>query len=208
MRKIDVPRRFLLSLLHGFLRLMRLFIVLMLGYLLQVCVMPRFPIAGVTPNLLFAVIAIVTVGYGRLRALWAGAFYGIIMETMLPTVQLLNLALYPIAALFASAFFADRSETQLEYERSLGRPGRNWNPYLRTPLCCMVGVLIYETVNIAYMYLGGNSPTSDMLGRAFVNIFYSTGLSLALAWPVRRFLGFRKVHEEDPAKMRFGYQAR
>lgn len=200
--------RMLSSILHAFLRQLRLLLVLLLGYLLQVCVMPYFPIRGVTPSLIFAVIAIITVGYGRLRALWAGAFYGIVMETMLPTIQLVNLALYPITALFCSAFFADRSETQLEYERSLGRPGRNWNPYLRTPLCCMLGVFIYEVVNIAYMYLGGNPLTGDILGRAAVNILYSTGLSLVLAWPVRRFLGFRKIREENPAAMRFGYQER
>ena len=199
-------RRVLLSLLHAFLRQLRLLIVLLLGYLVQVCVMPYFPIRDVTPSLVFAIIAIITVGYGRLRAFWAGAFYGIILETMLPTIQLVNLALYPIAALFSSAFFADRSETQLEYERSLGRPGRNWNPYLRTPLCCMLGVFIYEVVNIAYMYLGGNPPTQDTLGRAAVGILYSTGLCLVLVWPIRRFLGFRRLREEDPAAMRFGYQ--
>ena len=198
--------RLLSSLWHGFLRQLRLLIVLMLGYLFQVCVMPSFPIADVTPSLIYAIIAIVTVGYGKLRALWAGAFYGIILETMMPTISLFNLALYPISALFCSAFFSDRSETQLEYERSLGRPGRNWNPYLRTPLCCMLNVLIYEVVNIAYMYLGGNPPTPDVLGRAAVNILYSTALCMALAWPVRRVLGFRRLREENPAAMRFGYQ--
>ena len=199
-------REALLSLLHALLRQTLLLGVLLLGYLLQVCVMPSFPIAGVTPNLIFAFIAIITVGYGKLRALWAGAFYGIVLETMMPTVNLLNLALYPIVSLFTSAFFSDRSETQLEYERSQGRPGRNWNPYLRTPLCCMVCVLIYEIVNIAYIYLGGNLPTPEMLGRAAVNILYSSGLSLLLAWPVRRILGFRKLTDENPAAMRFGYQ--
>ena len=201
-------RKLLSSLWHAFLRQLRLLFVLLLGYLLQVCVMPSFPIADVTPSLIFAVIAIVTVGYGRIRALWAGAFYGIILETMMPSISLFNLALYPIAALFCSAFFADRSETQLEYERSLGRPGRNWNPYLRTPLCCMLNVLIYEIVNITYMYLGGNPPTPDVLGRAAVNILYSTALCMALAWPIRRFLGFRRLKEENPATMRFGYQQR
>lgn len=200
--------RVLASLWHAFLRQLRLFIVLMLGYLFQVCVLPSVSIAGVTPSLIIAIIAIVTVGYGRLRALWVGAFYGILLETMLPTINLLNLGLYPISALFCSAFFADRSETQLEYERSLGRPGRNWNPYLRTPLCCMVNVLVYEVVNIAYMYLGGNLVTGDMLGRAFVNMATTTALCMLLAWPVRRFLGFRKIREENPAAMRFGYQQR
>ena len=199
-------RSLLLSLLHGFLRQLRLLIVLMLGYLFQVCVMPSVPISDVTPSLIYAVIAIITVGYGKLRALWAGAFYGILLETMMPTINLFNLALYPISALFCSAFFSDRSETQLEYERNLGRPGRNWNPYLRTPLCCAMNVLIYEIVNIAYMYLGGNPPTQDTLGRAVVGILYSTGLCLVLVWPIRRFLGFRRLREENPAAMRFGYQ--
>ena len=38
------------------------------GYLFQVCVMPYVKIGGVSPNLLFAVIGIVTVAYGKLRA--------------------------------------------------------------------------------------------------------------------------------------------
>lgn len=198
--------RKLVSILFAFLRLLRLFAVLLLGYLLQVCVMPSFPIGDVTPSLIFAIIAIITVAYGRLRALWAGAFYGILLEVMMPSIRLFNFALYPISALFCSAFFADRSETQLEYERSLGRPGRNWNPYLRTPLCCMLNVLIYEIVNIAYMNLGGNPLTSDMLGRAVINILYSTALSMVLAWPLRHLLGFRRIREENPAAMRFGYQ--
>ena len=103
-------RELLSSLWHAFLRQLRLLFVLLMGYLLQVCVLPSFPIANVTPSLIFAVIAIVTVGYGRIRALWAGAFYGIILETMMQTISLFNLALYPIAALFCSAFFADRSD--------------------------------------------------------------------------------------------------
>ena len=186
------------SLLHASLRQLRLLIVLMLGYLLQVCVVPYLSISDVTPHLIFAVIAIITVGYGRLRALWAGCFYGIVMEVMLPSVNLLNLALYPISALFCSAFFADKSETQLEYERSNGKPGRNTSPYLRTLGCCALNVLIYEIVNVFYMYLNGS--------RCLINILFTTLLALVLALPVRRFLGFKKVEVENPAEMRFGYQ--
>jgi len=193
------------SLWHAFLRQLRLFAVILLGYLLQVCVMPYFQISDVTPSLIFAVISIVTVGYGRIRALWVGAFYGIVLEVMLPSVDLLNLVLYPVSALFCSAFFADKSETQLEYERSTGKPGRNVSPYLRTLGCCAVNVLIYEIVNVFYMYLGGSSLSMAIVGRSLVNILYSTGLAGLLALPVRRFLGFRKPEAEDPARMRFGY---
>lgn len=194
------------SLWHAFLRQLRLFVVVLLGYLLQVCVMHYFPISDVTPSLIYAVVAIVTVGYGRIRALWVGAFYGIVLEVMLPSIDLLNLALYPVSALFCSAFFSDKSETQLEYERSNGKPGRNVSPYLRTLGCCAVNVLIYEIVNVFYMYLGGSSLSPDVFGRSIVNILYSTGLAGLLALPVRRFLGFRKPEAENPARMRFGYQ--
>ncbi len=194
------------SLWHASLRQLRLFVVILLGYLMQVCVMPYFQISDVTPSLIFAVISIVTVGYGRIRALWVGAFYGIVMEVMLPSIDLLNLALYPVSALFCSAFFADKSETQLEYERSSGKAGRNVSPYLRTLGCCAVNVLIYEIVNVFYMYLSGSSLSPDIFGRSIVNILYSTGLAGVLALPVRRFLGFRKPEAENPARMRFGYQ--
>lgn len=199
---------FIISLFHALLRQLRLLTVLLLGYLVQVCIMPSLQVGDVTPNLLFAVVAIITVGYGKLRALWAGAFYGIILESMMPTITLFNLALYPIASLFSSAFFADQSETKLEYERSQGKPGRNRNPYLRTPLCCALCVAIYEIVNIAYMYLSGSPITQAVLGRSVVNVLTSTALSLLLSWPVRRFLGFRPLQEENPAAMRFGYQQR
>ncbi|MGN0763286.1 MAG: hypothetical protein ACI4MK_07850, partial [Aristaeellaceae bacterium] len=86
----------------------KFFLVVLLGYLFQVCVMPYFSVGGVTPSLLFAVIAILTVGYGRLRALWVGGFYGIVMETMLSSLSMLNLLLYPLDAVFCSIFFADK----------------------------------------------------------------------------------------------------
>ena len=64
MKKRDSSRRYI------WLQV-KFFLVIALGYLLQVCVMPYVSIGGVTPSLIYAVIAILTVGYGRLRALWA-----------------------------------------------------------------------------------------------------------------------------------------
>lgn len=194
------------SLWHAALRQLRLLAVLVLGYLFQVCVMPYFSYNSVTPSLIYPLIAIVTVGYGRIRAFWVGAFYGIILETMAPTIELLNMALYPVSALFCSVFFADKSETRLEYERSIGKPGRNASPYLRTLGCCALNVLIYEIVNVFYMYLGGSTLTVAMFGRSLINILYSTLLALLIVWPVRRFLGFRRPAVENPAAMRFGYR--
>ncbi len=203
----------------------KFFLVILLGYLFQVCVMPYVEFGDVTPSLLYVVIAIVTVGYGKLRALWAGGFYGIVMETMLPGLPMLNLLMYPIGAVFVSIFFADKSEKKLEEERSIGRPltrshdflsvlsaigdritgapGQNANPYIRTPLCAAVNVLIYEVINLVYIYLGGTIPMGDHYSRAFTNILATTIMTIVLMYPVRRFLGFRKPESAKKPNVRY-----
>ncbi|MGN1019372.1 MAG: hypothetical protein ACI4O7_03285 [Aristaeellaceae bacterium] len=204
---------------------LKFFLVVLLGYLFQVCVMPYFSVNSVTPSLLFAVVAILTVGYGRLRALWVGGFYGIVMETMLASLSMLNLLLYPLDALFCSIFFADKSDKKLEEERSIGRaavrkhdlrarlsslvdavrgaPGQNANPYIRTPLCAGMNVLIYEVVNLIYIYLGGTVLTQTHYMRSLTNILLTVLLTVVLMLPVRRFLGFRKPVQEKRPVVRY-----
>ena len=200
----------------------KFFLVVLLGYLVQVCVMPYFSVGDVTPNLLFAIVAILTVGYGRLRALWAGGFYGIVMETMLSSLSMLNLLLYPLDAVFCSIFFADKSDKKLEEERGIGRtavrkhdlrarlgslgdvvrgaPGQNASPYIRTPLCAGMNVMIYEIVNLVYIYLGGTVLVRAHYMRSLTNIALTVLLTMVIMLPVRRFLGFRKpVQEKRPA---------
>ena len=179
----------------------KFFLVVLLGYLLQACVMPYLKVGGVTPSLLLAVVAIVTVGYGRLRALWVGAIYGILTETMMPTLTLLNLALYPVSAAFMSMFFADKSEKRLEYERSLGKAGRNVNPYLRTLGCAAMNVLLYEIVNVFYMYLSGAELSMTMLYDSLADVLGTTALTAVIMLPVQRFLGFRRLRRE-PERVR------
>ena len=106
----------------GFIRKYTVFVLLtFLGYFSEVCVMPYVKIFGVTPNLLYAVIGIVTVAYGKLRAFWVGLIYGILMQIMLPSVTMLNLALYPLSTLFCSFAFADKPLKTLEYERATNK---------------------------------------------------------------------------------------
>lgn len=188
------------------IRQVKLFIVVMLGYLFQVSVLPYFKIWGIVPSLLCAVIAIVTVGYGKLRALWVGLFYGILMETLLPTVPLLNLMFYPICALFCSVFFADKSSARLQYERSTGKAGRNTSPYLRTLLCAMLNVTIYEVVNVVYMYLNDTALTAAQVQKSLSDILLTTVMTGIIMVPVRKLLGFVKPRAENPEEMRFGYR--
>lgn len=184
--------RVVLSILKAAQLQLRFFLAILLGYLLQVCVMPYLRVGPVTPSLLFAVIAVLTVGYGKLRALWVGAIYGILTETMQATLPLLNLVLYPLSALFCSVFFADKTDKRLEYERSVDKRTGNLNPYLRTLLCAAVNVFIYEVVNVTYIYLGGAPLTAALFGKALLDVVASTLLTGIIVLPLRRFLGFKK----------------
>ena len=171
----------------GFIRKYALLLILtFVGYLLEVCVMPYVKIFSVTPNLLYVVIGIVTVAYGKLRAFWVGLVYGILMQIMIPSVTYLNLALYSLTTLFCSFAFADKPLKTLEYERVINRQRKELPPWLRTVLCTMLNTLIYEVVQITYIYLGGNTLTADHFLRAFICILSTGLLSLLLMFPLRR----------------------
>ena len=187
-------------------RQIKLILVILLGYLCQVSVMPYFRVGSVTPSLIIAVTAIVTVGYGLLRGLWTGMFYGIVMEIMLPTVPILNLLFYPISALFCALFFADRSEAQLQYRRSIGRRGRNTSPLLRTVLFALVNVAVYEIVNLVYMYLSGASITATLIQRGLTDVLATTALTVLIMVPVRKLLGFRKTEDAQAPVLRFDHR--
>ncbi len=185
------------------LRQLKLFLVVFLGYLTHVTIMPYISVNGVSPSMLLAVIALVVVGYGPLRGLWVGAFYGIVMEVMLPNVQMMNLLFYPVASLFVSLFFADKSAGRLQYERTVGKAARNRSPLLRTVLCAVMLVVAYETVNIVYMYLAGGVFNLSIFRRALTDVVLTTTITAVIMLPVRSFLGFRKVEDAAPAPLRF-----
>ena len=170
----------------GFVRKYVVFLFLVFsGYFLEVCVMPYIKIFGVTPNLLYVVIGIVTVAYGKLRAFWVGLIYGILMQTMLPSVTFLNLALYSLSSLFCSFAFADKPLKTLEYERVVNRQRREMPPWLRTVLCTMLNTLIYETVQITYIYLGGSALTVSHFLRGITDVILTSVLCLILQFPIR-----------------------
>ena len=187
-------------------RQLKLILAILLGYLCQVAVMPYFRVGGITPSLLIATTAIVTIGYGLLRGLWTGMFYGIVMEIMLPTVPMLNLLFYPISALLCAAFFADRSEAQLQYQRSIGKRGRNISPLLRTTLFALVNTLLYEIVNLVFMYLSGAEITAKLIQRGLTDVLATTALTAVIMVPVRKLLGFRKKEEERAPELRFDHR--
>ncbi len=191
---------------QALMRQVKLILVILVGYLGHVSIMPYLRFGDVTPSLLIATTAIVTVGYGMLRGLWTGMFYGIVMEIMLPTVPMLNLLFYPITALLCGVFFADRSEAQLQYARSIGKRGRNISPLLRTVLFAALNVVIYDAVNLVYMYLSGADLTGALIQRGLTDVLATTGLTAVIMIPVRKLLGFRKKEEASAPEMRFDHR--
>ena len=166
--------------------------LVMLGYLIHVCVMPYFKIGGVTPHLMIAVLSVITVAHGRLRAYWTGCIYGIITETMRPTLPFFNLFMYPVLSLVSGLLFADKSEKRLEAERSMNQAARNVHPYIRTPLCSAVLMLLHEIVNVGYIYIGGTDLTGGHINRALTGVIVAVGLTLIIMIPARRLLGLSK----------------
>jgi len=173
----------------GFLRrYLALAFMVVFGYLFHVCVLPYFRPFGISPSLLFVVIGVVTVAYGKLRAFWVGLIYGLLMETMLPAAPMVNLALYPISTLFCSFAFADKSLKTIEYERATSRKNRELPPWLRTVLCTALNTLIYEVVNVTYIYLRGTPLSALHFLRAFGDIILTSLLCLLLLFPLRRLI--------------------
>ena len=173
----------------GFVRKYTFLLLLtVFGYFFEVCVMPYVKIFGVTPNLLYVVIGIVTVAYGKLRAFWVGLVYGLLMQIMMPSVTYLNLALYSLTTLFCSFAFADKPLKTLEYERVVNRERKELPAWLRTVLCTMLNTLIYEVVQITYIYLGGSPLTLRHFLRGIADVILTGLLCLVLQYPLRRIL--------------------
>ena len=173
----------------GFLRrYLALFGLIIFGYLFEVCVIPYFRPFGIAPNLLYVIIGIVTVAYGKLRAFWAGLIFGLLMEIMLPTVPFVNLVVYPVTTLFCSFAFADKPLKTLEYERATNKKTRELPAWFRTVLCTAANTLIFETVNVTYIYLGGSALTVSHFLKAFAGVVLTSLLCLALLFPCRRLI--------------------
>ena len=173
----------------GFVRRYAAFVLItVFGYLCEVCIMPYIRPFGISPNLLFVVIGIVTVAYGKLRAFWVGVIYGLLMEIMLPSVTFVNLAMYPVSTLFCSFAFADKPLKTLEYERATNKKKKEMPAWQRTVLCTALNTLVYEVINLTYIYIGGNALTFMHILKSVGNVLLTSLLCLILLVPLRRLI--------------------
>ena len=178
----------------GFFRRYLVFVLIIIfGYLFQVCVIPYIRPFGISPNMLYVVIGIITVAYGKLRAFWAGLIYGLLMEIMLSSVPFLNLVIYPVTTLFCSFAFADKPLKTIEYERATNKKPKELPAWLRTVLCTALNSLIFEIVNVTYIYLGGTRLTFYHFIKAFAGVILTSLLCFILLFPLRRLILGRKT---------------
>lgn len=174
-------------------RYLAFILITIFGYLFQVCVIPYIRPFGISPNLLYVIIGIITVAYGKLRAFWVGLIYGLLMEIMLSSVPFLNLVIYPVTTLFCSFAFADKPLKTIEYERATNKKTKDLPAWLRTVLCTALNSLIFEIVNVTYIYLGGTLLTFHHFIRAFAGVILTSLLCFILLFPLRRIIFGRKT---------------
>jgi cell shape-determining protein MreD len=170
------------------------FIVLVfLTYLLQAAVAYHVAIAGVAPNIAIAVIAVVSIALGHKYTFVISLAVGYMLEIMMPSLEYIYLILYPVCAMLGSLFFADKSERRMEEERSTGKKVLRLPAHIRTMLCALLSIVVFEAVNLLYVYLSGIRPDAGHYSRALISAAYTTLLAGLLQFPIRRWLGIHKL---------------
>lgn len=166
----------------------------LLAYLLQSTAANYMAVWGVAPNIALAMIAVVSVALGRKYTFLMALTIGYLLEIMLPVLDYINLILYPVCALLGALAFSDKSERKLEEERSLDKRRRgNLPAHLRTVLCALVSIIVFEGVNLMYIYLNGILIDGDQLQRALISVVYTTAMAAVLQFPIRWWLGTYKL---------------
>lgn len=164
-----------------------------LAYLLQATVPFYIQIADVAPNLAIAIISVAAVAMGKKYAFYMSVTVGYLTEIMMGALNYMNMILYPVCCMLGALAFADKSERKLEEERSTGKKTRTLPAHVRTILCCLLSISIFEFVNVFYIYLNGVTIDGGHIGRALIDVVYTTALSGLLQFPIRWWLGIYKL---------------
>lgn len=172
-----------------FRKLLKMSLLTLLTYLLQATVAQRIAIGGVAPNIALALIAVITVCMGRKYTFMMSLAVGYLLEIMLPALDYINMLIYPVCAMLGALLFSDKSERKLEEERAQGKRGNQWNPHIRTPLCALLSIVLFEGVNLIYTYLSGVAIDSLHIGRALTDVIYTTLLAAVFQFPIRWWMG-------------------
>lgn len=217
------------SFLQAGVKFLKALLLILLFYLLQAAVVPHLKVAGVMPNLLMIVIAIMTVSLGKLYAFIAGAVVGILLEAMAMTIPLFYVIIYPVLALLCAQIFSDMSDVKREirrireaqrqseaaaeisapYQRRklMFRLRRNspydLNPHLRILLNAITLVLLYEGVMLVYIALVGIQVGFGHIMRVLYAMIY-TALCCVVMFPARAWLGLYHRQRRLKARLQEG----
>ena len=180
-----------------FSRLIKIAVFTLLTYFLQATVAYHLALWDIAPNLALAMIAIVSVALGRKYTFLVSLAIGYLLEIMMPMLNYINLILYPVCAMLGALAFSDKSERKLEEERTTDKRRKMLHPHLRTPLCAMLSVLVFEAVHMLYIYLNGVAWDVGHITRAMINVIYTTVLSAVLQFPVRWWFGMYRKRDRQ-----------
>ncbi|MBQ8150635.1 MAG: hypothetical protein IJ041_08975 [Clostridia bacterium] len=181
-------------------RILKMAVLTLLAYLLQATTAQYISLWDVAPNIALAMIAVVTVAFGYKYSLLMSLAVGYLMEIMLAGMQFFNLVLYPVTSMLGALAYADKGERKLEELRAQGRDTRQLNPHLRTPLCAMVAVSVFEFIHVFYVYLSGVVLDAGHIQRMLIDIGYTTVLAAIFQFPMRAWLGVYRQNRENKEK--------
>ena len=167
--------------------------LILIAYLLQATVANHVAIAGVAPNFAIAIIAVVSIALGRKYTFVISLAVGYLTEIMMPSLDYIYLILYPVCAMLGALAFADKSERKMEEERSSGKKVLRLPPHIRTMLCAMLSIAVFEAVNLLYVYLSGIRPDAGHYSRALISAVYTTLVAGLIQFPIRRWFGIHKL---------------
>ncbi len=171
------------------------------AYLMDVCLMPYLAVSGISGSMSFAILSIITVSYGKKVAFICGAIIGLLMETMLSSVPVVYLLMYPVISTLCAQFFADMSDRQRERRRTVEHK-RDYDlpPFIRIVACAALSAVLMHTTNLIYGYLSGHGITIGHIMRGLASVLYTVALAVLLMFPVRYFLGIYGTRKERREK--------
>lgn len=178
-----------------FIKLLKTTFLTLLAYLLQATAAQRIAIGGIAPNIALAIVSVAAVALGRKYAFVMSLAVGYLLEIMLPSLDYISLILYPVCVMLGALLFSDKSERKLEEERAQNKRARQWNPHLRTPLCALVSICVFEGVSLFYTYLSGVALGYTQWSRAITDVVYTVVLCAIFQFPIRWWLGVYKLRK-------------
>ena len=153
---------------------LRLLLLILIAYILQTAIMPRFTMLRMQPDILLAVLVWLCADGERYTGFCAGAVMGLIMDAMVGLLPFLYLLAYPIMG-YASARLTPAIARMLPLSKGRRRRFPVERLYRYVPLIsAMLMALLYEFALMVYRYLSGVDVTLFIFTRMMISVLYTT----------------------------------